>query len=82
MTHLTRSVFMGMAVIVFLGGCAPGGPMPPLFGPGGSGILLFLLVAAVGCFIWHKLTVISTKLDSLEKEIRNMKGETKGGDHD
>jgi hypothetical protein len=82
MRNLPRLVFVGTAGTVFLTGCASAGPMPPMFGSGGTGILLFVLVAAVGYFIWHKFTAISTRLDSLEKEIRKMKSETKGENHD
>lgn len=82
MRILPRPVLVGMAGTVFLTGCASAGPMPPIFGPGGTVILFFVLVAAVGYFIWHKFTVISTRLDSLEKEIRNIKSKKKGVNHE
>ena len=56
--------------------------MPHIFGPGGSGVLLFIIVVFVGYFIWHKFTVINTRLESLEEEIRKIKSETKGENHD
>lgn len=53
--------------------------MSPMFGPGGTGILLFLvIVAAVGYFIWHKLSVITTRLESLEKDVQCLKNRNKG----
>ena len=63
-------------------GCTPTGPMPPMFGLGGTGILLFIIVAAVGFFIWHKLTDISARLESLEKDVRSLKNKSKGEDHE
>ncbi len=59
-----RIILVGTAGAVFLNGCAPGTPMPPIFGPGGTGILLFIIVAFVGYFIWHKFTIINTRLVS------------------
>ena len=56
--------------------------MPPMFGPGGSGILLFVMVAAVGYFIWRKLTVISSRLESLENDIKSLKNKSKGEGHE
>ncbi len=82
MRYLPRPVLVGIAGTVFLTGCALAGPMPPIFGPGGTAILLLLLVAAVGYFIWHKLTVISMRLDSLEKDIKEVKSEMKGVSHE
>jgi len=82
MSNLPRLIFVGAAGAVFLTGCAPAGPMPPMFGPGGTGILLFVMVAAVGYFIWHKLTVISTRLESLEKDVQSLKNRSKGEDHE
>jgi len=77
-----RIILVGTARAVFLDGCAPGIPMPHIFGPGGSGVLLFIIVVFVGYFIWHKFTVINTRLESLEEEIRKIKSETKGENHD
>ncbi len=77
-----RIILVGITGVVFLNGCAPGTPMLPIFGPGGTGILLFIIVTFVGYFVWHKFTIINTRLESLEKEIKRMKSETKGGNHD
>ncbi len=82
MRNLPRRIFVGAAGSVFLNGCAPTGPMPPMFGPGGSGILLFVMVAAVGYFIWRKLTVISSRLESLENDIKSLKNKSKGEGHE
>ncbi len=82
MRNLRRLIFVGAAGAVFLTGCTPTGPMPPMFGPGGTGILLFIIVAAVGYFIWHKLTDISARLESLEKDVRSLKNKSKGEDHE
>ena len=77
-----RIILVGTAKAVFSDGCTPGIPMPHIFGPGGSGVLLFIIVVFVGYFIWHKFTVINTRLESLGEEIRKIKSETKGENHD
>ena len=82
MKYLPRFVFIGTVGTLFLMECASADPIPPMFDPGGTGVLLFVLVVVVSYFIWNKFTVISTRLDSLEKEIKNIKSETKGVHHD
>ena len=77
-----RIILVGTAGAVFSDGCAPGIPMPHIFGPGGIGVLLFIIVAFVGYFIYYKFTVINTRLESLEEEIRKIKTKTKGENHD
>ena len=46
-----RIILVGTAKAVFSDGCTPGIPMPHIFGPGGSGVLLFIIVVFVGYFI-------------------------------
>ncbi len=82
MKYLVRLFLVGMVCSIFLTGYASACPMPPIFGPGSREILLFVLIAAVGYFIWHKLTAINTRLDSLEKEIEEVKREMKGVNHE
>ncbi|NOY52270.1 MAG: hypothetical protein GXP58_01460 [Deltaproteobacteria bacterium] len=78
MKHVPRLVFLisVTTVIVSLSGCALVGPMPPIVGPGGTGILSWVLISVVGYFVWHELVAMGARLGALEKEIKKYK--TKG----
>ncbi len=83
MTRLPKLIFIGTAVtVLFLTGCTPVGPLPPMLGADGMGMLLLVLVTAIGYFIWQRLAAISSRLEALEKEIEKLKNKTKGKDHD
>lgn len=81
MIRLLKFIFVETVITIFCG-CAPAGPVPPMLGVGNIDMLLLVLVAGIGYFIWHRLTVLSSKLEELKKEIEKLKNKTKGGDHD
>ena len=82
MTCLPKLILIGIAVTIFLAGCAPVGPLPPILDAGGMGMLLLVLIVAIIYFIWHALATINSKLEALEKEIERLKNKSKGKNHD
>ena len=84
-------------LLAMLTGCTPSEPVPPLFGPESERIIVYILIVLVAYLIWNvsmnksdrgekdvknDLEHLNSRLDTIEKDIQQIKSQLKGKDHD